>query len=266
MISTRWILKYLAGSQRVNGSYHWTFLLVCILRDRRSTTPRRLFALDFVKLILYTAFFCVLFRFYGLPIHIMRDWFMTTRSLLKRARCLVRYRQALKDMDQYPDASSEDPREREHLHYLQRGDAVPGTRTKARVERTRPKKLPRGHILHFGCLKSWLERQQVCPTCRTPVVRERQPPARNGDALVFRFGLNMPGGQNHQPAPPANGQAPRDDQAGQIDGGQNNQNNQNNRNNAVRMFNPGPLRLGFCSRREPKISRRWPNVWACLQM
>lgn len=27
-----------------------------------------------------------------------------------------------------------------------------------------PKKLPCGHIFHFHCLKSWLERQQSCPT------------------------------------------------------------------------------------------------------
>lgn len=27
-----------------------------------------------------------------------------------------------------------------------------------------PKKLPCGHIFHFGCLRSWLERQQSCPT------------------------------------------------------------------------------------------------------
>jgi E3 ubiquitin-protein ligase synoviolin len=27
-----------------------------------------------------------------------------------------------------------------------------------------PKKLPCGHIFHFHCLRSWLERQQSCPT------------------------------------------------------------------------------------------------------
>lgn len=33
-----------------------------------------------------------------------------------------------------------------------------------------PKKLPCGHIFHFRCLRSWLERQQSCPTCRRDVV------------------------------------------------------------------------------------------------
>lgn len=42
-------------------------------------------------------------------------------------------------------------------------------------ERQRPKKLPCGHILHFGCLRSWLERQQVCPTCRSSVLAPTTP-------------------------------------------------------------------------------------------
>lgn len=36
-----------------------------------------------------------------------------------------------------------------------------------------PKKLPCGHIFHFYCLRSWLERQQSCPTCRRTVLETR---------------------------------------------------------------------------------------------
>jgi hypothetical protein len=32
------------------------------------------------------------------------------------------------------------------------------------------KKLLCGHLFHVHCLRSWLERQQTCPTCRAPVV------------------------------------------------------------------------------------------------
>ena len=35
-----------------------------------------------------------------------------------------------------------------------------------------PKKLPCGHIFHFHCLRSWLERQQTCPTCRRSVLAD----------------------------------------------------------------------------------------------
>jgi E3 ubiquitin-protein ligase synoviolin len=112
------------------------------------------------------------------------------------------------------------------------------------VERSRAKKLPCGHILHFGCLKSWLERQQVCPTCRRPVARDgQQPAAANGPAVVLRLGLGFPAGQNRQPPPPANGQAaPGGGQPAQG-GAADDQGNIQNRN--IRMFNLGPLRLGF---------------------
>ncbi|KAK4215932.1 ERAD-associated E3 ubiquitin-protein ligase HRD1 [Rhypophila decipiens] len=198
---------------------------------------------DFVKLGLYTAFFCVLFTFYGLPIHIIRDWFMTTRSFLKRLSALVRYRQALKDMDQYPDATPEDLGQ-EDTCIICREEMRPWDPTDpTQVERTRAKKLPCGHILHFGCLKSWLERQQVCPTCRRPVARDGQRVPRNrGEAMVFRLGLNFPAAQNQQAQPPANGgQAPAADGANPAAPN----NPENNQNNGVRMFNLGPLRLGF---------------------
>ncbi|GAB1314875.1 E3 ubiquitin-protein ligase hrd1 [Madurella fahalii] len=199
---------------------------------------------DFVKLGIYTTFFCVLMMFYGLPIHIMRDWFMTTRSFLKRLHALVRYRQALRHMDQYPDATPEELG-REDTCIICREEMRPWNPADAtQVERTRAKKLPCGHILHFGCLKSWLERQQVCPTCRRPVARDGQQPPANGGAVVFRLGLNFPAGQNRQPQPPADGQPA---QAGAAD------EQGNNQNRAVRMFNLGPLRLGFAQGRVDDI-------------
>jgi hypothetical protein len=38
------------------------------------------------------------------------------------------------------------------------------------TRRQRPKKLPCNHSFHLGCLRSWLERQQACPTCRSTVM------------------------------------------------------------------------------------------------
>lgn len=196
---------------------------------------------DFLKLCIYAAFFFVLLFFYGLPIHIMRDLFMTTRSFVKRLGALLRYRQALRDMNKYPDATEEElSREdtciicREEMHPWD--PANPG-----QVERSRPKKLPCGHILHFGCLKSWLERQQVCPTCRSSVVVDGAAAPRNRDAMAFRIpGLN---GQNQNQAAPANGAAPgvQAGPNGQPPPGQQPAGNGGN----IRMFNLGPIRLGF---------------------
>jgi E3 ubiquitin-protein ligase synoviolin len=165
--------------------------------------------------------------FYGLPIHIMRDLFLTTRSFLKRLSALVRYRKALQDMNRYPDATQEELG-REDTCIICREDMRPWDPTVAgAVERSRPKKLPCGHILHFGCLKSWLERQQVCPTCRRSVVIDGAAPHGDGAA-----GLNAGG------PPPAPGQPAPDNGAA-------NGNQARPARGGMRMFQLGPLRLGF---------------------
>ncbi|KAL5354816.1 E3 ubiquitin-protein ligase hrd1 [Pseudogymnoascus australis] len=152
---------------------------------------------DFVKLGIYTAFFFILLTFYGLPIHIMRDLFLTARSFIKRLNAFLKYRNATRDMNQrYPDATEEEiQREdtciicREEMTPWAVTNPAPGAagagapqppvaRSPIISERSRPKKLPCGHVLHLGCLKSWLERQQVCPTCRRPVVDTRPPGAQ----------------------------------------------------------------------------------------
>lgn len=198
---------------------------------------------DFLKLSVYTAFFCVLLVFYGLPIHIMRDLFMTTRSFVKRLTALLKYKQALRDMNRYPDATSEELG-REDTCIICREEMRPWDPNAGQLERHRPKKLPCGHILHFGCLKSWLERQQVCPTCRSSVVADQHP--RNGAyrrRMAFHIAPNLANGQNQAGA--ANGQAPGVQDA-QLNGqpGQPGQQPAAPRA-AMRYINLGPIRLGF---------------------
>jgi E3 ubiquitin-protein ligase synoviolin len=174
----------------------------------------------------------------------MRDLFMTTRSFLKRLTAFLRYRRATQDMNKrYEDATVEDI-QREDTCIICREEmrpwsvtnpqappaaagAPPPARSATTVnERTRPKKLPCGHILHLGCLKSWLERQQVCPTCRRPVVDNTQP-ARTAEnnANQGAQGAQPPiGGQDAGAQPPVAGR-------GAVRG--------------MRMLNFGPLRVGF---------------------
>lgn len=102
-------------------------------------------------------------------------------------------------------------------------------------ERQRPKKLPCGHILHFGCLRSWLERQQVCPTCRSSVLG----PSTN------RGGANGAGGGRGAQQP------------GQQPGGaqQPDQNRPGARPNPrrARTFNLGPYRIAFAAGDEQQV-------------
>ncbi|KAI1124801.1 hypothetical protein F5Y10DRAFT_248502 [Nemania abortiva] len=186
---------------------------------------------DFLKLVIYSVFFAILIMFYGLPIHIMRDLFMTARSFVKRLGALMRYRKALQDMNKYPDATQEDL-SREDTCIICREEMRPWDPSAiGAVERSRPKKLPCGHILHFGCLKGWLERQQVCPTCRRSVVIDGTGP----DGAAAAPGPNAGG----QPQPPAPG-APGGGGAGAGNPGQPAQVQGN-----LRVFQFGPIRLGF---------------------
>jgi E3 ubiquitin-protein ligase synoviolin len=160
---------------------------------------------DFFKLVVYLSFFAILFTFYGLPIHILRDVVVTIRSFGRRIVDFMRYRNATRDMhERYPDATVEEI-SREDVCIICREEMVPwqppaGGAARPTSDRLRPKKLPCGHILHFACLRSWLERQQNCPTCRRPVVVPRNRPYQAGGAN--NDGQGAPGGQPgvNQPA------------------------------------------------------------------
>ena len=171
-------------------------------------------ATDFFKLVVYLSFFVILLVFYGLPIHIMRDVFLTARSFLKRISDFVKYRTATRDMNaRYPDASDEDIG-REDVCIICREEMRPyqppaegQQQPNPVMERMRPKKLPCGHVLHFACLRSWLERQQVCPTCRRPVIQGAQATGP----------VALPGAQGAQGQhPPAERPGPRIFQLGPI--------------------------------------------------
>ena len=164
---------------------------------------------DFFKLVLYLTFFCVLCMFYGMPIHIIRDVALTIRSFYKRITDFVRYRQATRDMNaRYPDATAEEvAREdvciicREDMRPWRAQNAAGGDQagaepsvnlTAAIDERLRPKRLPCGHILHFACLRSWLERQQNCPTCRRPVLMTGTAARTHDQVPVDNHGRALP--------------------------------------------------------------------------
>lgn len=171
---------------------------------------------------------------------------MTTRDFLKRLNALLRYRRAIQEMNKYADATVQDLAQentciicREEMRFWDPTENI------GVVDRIRPKKLPCGHILHLGCLRSWLERQQVCPTCRSPVTGERPRP-RNGRrqaGLRIQFGQAPQRGQN-QRENENNDNGNNDDN---INGdGQNAPLPQGRRGGGQpRVFTLGPIRVGF---------------------
>ncbi|CAG8717580.1 17424_t:CDS:2, partial [Funneliformis caledonium] len=104
--------------------------------------------IDFFKLIVYLIFFAIILVSYGIPLHIIRDVYVTLRSFLQKCGDLVRYRRATRNMNErYPNATNEELERLSDRTYRPRqgsnnnlGDV--------------PKKLPCGHIFHFHCLRS----------------------------------------------------------------------------------------------------------------
>lgn len=208
---------------------------------------------DLIKLIIYCAFFTVSITFNGLPMHIFRDVWLTFASFSKRIAGYYAYRKATSDMNtRYPDATTAEIRDdacivcRESMVAWEPTPAaagVPGQTgaaaqpvpdqppqaaqavapSRRRDEGLRAKKLPCGHILHLRCLKAWLERQQVCPTCRKPVIAAPEgATGTQGQQAGAAGGANaagQAGAQGEQPAQPRQGRP--------------------------RIFNFGPVRIGF---------------------
>lgn len=151
------------------------------------------FFVDFLKLSIYSTFFAIIIKYYGIPLHIIRDLYLTIRSFVVRVKDILRYRRATANMDQrYPDATEAELEASDKICII------------CREEMTSAKKLTCGHLFHFRCLKSWLERQQACPTCRRSILDPPETPANpehNGDVQ----NLNIIEGEiraNDAPHPP----------------------------------------------------------------
>lgn len=162
------------------------------------------------------------------------------RSFTKRISDYIKYQAATRDMHaRYPDATAEDLASdgvcivcREDMkpwagNIPAGGVAPPNTTTN---ERQRPKKLPCGHILHFSCLQSWMERQQACPICRRSVFAA--PPGPAGQAAQVNGQPEIPGVPGAPNANPANPNQPQARPANRNEG-------------RIFRFRLGPLRLQF---------------------
>ena len=166
---------------------------------------------DLLHLFVYFCFFVIIFAYYGLPIHLVRDLYMTFRNFNRRVKAFIQYRKVTANLhERFPDATTEELTALDDSCIICRDDmTVDG------VGGSVPKKLPCGHIFHLRCLRTWMERQQACPTCRAPVEPEdhnAEPRARDAREREVQAQLmnelfgDQPGGvanQNPAQGPPA---------------------------------------------------------------
>ncbi|XP_055830473.1 ERAD-associated E3 ubiquitin-protein ligase HRD1B-like isoform X2 [Solanum dulcamara] len=127
---------------------------------------------DLIHLTMYMCFFLMIFINYGVPLHLIRKLYETFHNFKTRVADYIRYRKITSNMNlHFPDATPEE---------LNGGDTICII---CREEMTTAKKLTCGHVFHVNCLRSWLERQHTCPTCRALVV----PPENGTHAAGFRY-------------------------------------------------------------------------------
>lgn len=92
----------------------------------------------------------------------------------------------------YPDATAEDLRAMDNVCIICREEMQAGNACK---------KLPCSHIFHKNCLRTWFQRQQTCPTCRTDILqRTAAPAAARPAARPAAPPAAGPGGPQQQPA------------------------------------------------------------------
>jgi E3 ubiquitin-protein ligase synoviolin len=128
---------------------------------------------DLLQLFVYFVFFLIIFAYYGMPVHLVRDLYMTFRNFRKRVNEFIRYRRVTANLnDRFPDSTAEDLEQGDDVCIICR--EIMEVRPGENMGGSKPKKLPCGHSFHLHCLRSWLERQQSCPTCRQSVLPERE--------------------------------------------------------------------------------------------
>lgn len=171
---------------------------------------------DLVRLCTHGYFFVLLTRLYGIPLSLIHDLYSAGRSCMTKITALVRYRQAVKKMEtKYPNATVADLQATDGTCIICREDMVAtdlengasdtsnaATAAAAVVTSVTPKKLSCGHIFHFRCLRSWLERQQSCPTCRRMILDDGPEPITQQPPVAPPFEQQQ---QQNQPLQPEAG-------------------------------------------------------------
>ncbi|KNC51041.1 E3 ubiquitin-protein ligase synoviolin-A [Thecamonas trahens ATCC 50062] len=109
----------------------------------------------------YITFFCVVLHYYSLPIHMLPELFSSWRAFQNKVVEFVNYRRVIGDLaERFEAVTAAD---------LDGEDAMC---TVCRVDVDEGHRLPCGHVFHYDCLRSWMERRQQCPTCRLDLLDE----------------------------------------------------------------------------------------------
>lgn len=153
--------------------------------------------INLIRCLLYGFFAVVMLRVHTFPLFSVRPFYQSVRALHKAFLDVILSRRAINAMNsQFPVVSAEDLA------------AMDATCIICREEMTvdaSPKRLPCSHVFHAHCLRSWFQRQQTCPTCRTDIWQGRNGAAAGGnaaDAAANVADANVAGAQIGAGMPP----------------------------------------------------------------
>ncbi len=135
---------------RCCGTYVWMFYL-----DLTA---------DLLRLFLLLTFFMIICTYYGVPIHLIRELWVTFYELRDRVIKFIKFRRTLASLAHFPIAT---------------GEILENTRCTICLDTMNSGvQLPCTHIFHSGCLRKWLFTSQRCPNCiRDIPIRDGPPPA-----------------------------------------------------------------------------------------
>ncbi|KHJ91530.1 zinc finger, C3HC4 type [Oesophagostomum dentatum] len=129
--------------------------------------------INLIRCVLYGLFAAVMLRVHSFPLFSVRPFYLSLRALHKAINDVILSRRAINAMNNlFPIVSAEDLSAMDATCIICRDEMTP---------ESAPKRLPCGHVFHTHCLRSWFQRQQTCPTCRTDILAAAgQRPAANG--------------------------------------------------------------------------------------
>jgi Ring finger domain len=112
------------------------------------------------QFLFYVAFFGTVLTYYGMPINLFREVYLSFAALRERVLAFMKYRKLMGRMNRFDSASAEQLDESGRTCIICRDDMTPRD----------GKVLPGcNHVFHKSCLREWLVQQQTCPTCRSDI-------------------------------------------------------------------------------------------------
>ncbi|KAK6109469.1 Ring finger domain family protein [Brugia pahangi] len=164
-------IKYILHMHDLRNVHPWENKAVYLLYSE--------LLINCLRCILYIIFVAVMIRLHTFPLFSIRPLYLTIRAFHKAINDVILSRRAIHAMNNlFPLATEQDLLQGDNTCIICREEMTPVSGAK---------KLPCNHIFHANCLRSWFQRQQSCPTCRTDILAQRRTtpttPAAEGAAV-----------------------------------------------------------------------------------